>query len=242
MLFVPVALALLQTSAESSSRKKLLNPHAKHRRKSSNNGHSQFSQCSDEYQRSSLSRIQNHRSFSASLTNLFLSSNYRGYGISKACPKNTAGWTDRKLKNAVCWKNLDDSVDSVIGKIVSLSSRDFPMGRNGCRSCAIVGSSGILAVGIHFPRAFAPLLAMICLCLGHKHGPEIDKHDVVIRMNNAPTDGWEDIVGKKTSLRLAYQCCGSTNVTLFEVDIKKKGAQVAFINYGSSAYIDLCSQ
>ena len=61
-------------------------------------------------------------------------------------------------------------------------------------------------------------------------------------MNNAPTDGWEDIVGKKTSLRLAYQCCGSTNVTLFEGDIKEKGSQIAFINYGSSACIDLCKK
>ena len=156
MLLVPVVLALLQIR-ESSSRKNLLNPHAKHRRKSSNNGHSRFSQCTDEYQRSSLSRIQNHRSFSASLTNMFLSSKYRGYGISKACPKDTADWTDRKLKDAVCWKDLDDHVDSVIGKIQSLSPRDFPTSRNGCRSCAIVGSSGILAVGILSLRAFAPL-------------------------------------------------------------------------------------
>ena len=33
-------------------------------------------------------------------------------------------------------------------------------------------------------------------------GPFIDSHDLVLRFNNAPTEGYENDVGKKTSLRI----------------------------------------
>lgn len=49
-------------------------------------------------------------------------------------------------------------------------------------SCAVVGSSDILRID---PR-----------------GVEIDQHDMVFRLNNAPTAGWESAVGSKTSLRV----------------------------------------
>ena len=49
-------------------------------------------------------------------------------------------------------------------------------------TCAVVGSSDILRLD---PR-----------------GPEIDAHAVVWRLNNAPTAGWEDAVGRRTSARL----------------------------------------
>jgi len=49
------------------------------------------------------------------------------------------------------------------------------------RSCAVVGSSGIL--------------------LYYRRGEEIDKHEAVIRFNAAPTAGFEDYVGSKTTVR-----------------------------------------
>ena len=93
------------------------------------------------------------------------------------------------------------------------------------------------------------------LAVGHMYGSEIDlhdvgsffnsnyyimanlmegepNHDVVIRMNNAPTKGFEHMVGEKTTLRLAYQCCGSFNKTVLENDIRTHEAQIALINYG----------
>lgn len=36
----------------------------------------------------------------------------------------------------------------------------------------------------------------------HKFGQEIDAHDAVFRLNHAPTTGFEDIVGSKTTIRL----------------------------------------
>ncbi|KAK3232919.1 hypothetical protein CYMTET_56754 [Cymbomonas tetramitiformis] len=42
----------------------------------------------------------------------------------------------------------------------------------------------------------------------HRYGKEIDQHDLVLRFNNAPTKGMEEIVGTKTTIRLtnsAYQ-------------------------------------
>eukprot|EP00850_Spirogloea_muscicola_P003501 SM000014S00289 [mRNA] locus=s14:418149:421769:- [translate_table: standard] len=50
------------------------------------------------------------------------------------------------------------------------------------RSCAIVGSSGSLLLG--------------------DYGAEIDEHDVVIRFNGAPTQGYQEQVGSKTTYRL----------------------------------------
>eukprot|EP00854_Cymbomonas_tetramitiformis_P012004 gene12003-14184_t len=49
-------------------------------------------------------------------------------------------------------------------------------------SCAIVGNGG----GLKFS----------------KYGQDIDSHDVVIRMNQAPTIGYEEHVGSKTTIRL----------------------------------------
>ena len=50
------------------------------------------------------------------------------------------------------------------------------------RSCAVVGSADLLRLA---PR-----------------GAEIDRHEVVIRLNNAPTIGWESVVGSRTSVRV----------------------------------------
>lgn len=49
-------------------------------------------------------------------------------------------------------------------------------------TCAVVGSAGSL--------------------LGSKHGAAIDAHDVVFRMNDAPTAGYEADVGRRTSWRV----------------------------------------
>ena len=50
------------------------------------------------------------------------------------------------------------------------------------KTCAVVGNSGIV--------------------LNEKHGALIDSHDFVIRFNLAPTEGYEEHVGTKTSLRI----------------------------------------
>ncbi|XP_058861237.1 alpha-N-acetylgalactosaminide alpha-2,6-sialyltransferase 3-like [Acipenser ruthenus] len=51
-----------------------------------------------------------------------------------------------------------------------------------CKQCALVSNSGQM--------------------LGARKGKEIDQSDCVVRMNNAPTLGYEDDVGSKTSLRV----------------------------------------
>jgi len=50
------------------------------------------------------------------------------------------------------------------------------------RTCAVVGNAGHLT--------------------GTKYGGAIDGNDAVIRMNQAPTQGYEDIVGAKTTIRV----------------------------------------
>uniref|UniRef100_A0A672GNQ8 ST3 beta-galactoside alpha-2,3-sialyltransferase 1 n=1 Tax=Salarias fasciatus TaxID=181472 RepID=A0A672GNQ8_SALFA len=53
-----------------------------------------------------------------------------------------------------------------------------------CRTCAVVGNSGNLN--------------------GSHYGSLIDRNDVVIRMNQGPTEGYEDDVGSKTTHRVMY--------------------------------------
>ena len=52
------------------------------------------------------------------------------------------------------------------------------------------------------------------LMLEKKWGSEIDDYDIVIRFNHAPTDGYQDYVGSKTTLRLVNGHCfgGTTKV------------------------------
>ncbi|KAK2494178.1 hypothetical protein MC885_019085 [Smutsia gigantea] len=54
----------------------------------------------------------------------------------------------------------------------------------GCRRCAVVGNSGNLRESWY--------------------GPQIDSHDFVLRMNKAPTAGFEADVGSKTTHHLMY--------------------------------------
>ena len=54
--------------------------------------------------------------------------------------------------------------------------------QQGFNSCAVVGSSGSLLMG--------------------RWGGEIDQHEVVIRFNNAPVTGYEEIVGARGSVRM----------------------------------------
>lgn len=61
-----------------------------------------------------------------------------------------------------------------------LPSED-PLRPQGIPTCAIVGNAGTL--------------------LEHQFGPEIDAHDAVIRFNAGVTEGYEQFVGSKTTLR-----------------------------------------
>ena len=57
------------------------------------------------------------------------------------------------------------------------------------KTCAVVGSSNVLS--------------------GAGHGAAIDAHDVVVRMNEAPTATFEEDVGARTDVRfvgLAREC------------------------------------
>ena len=54
--------------------------------------------------------------------------------------------------------------------------------QQGYKSCAVVGSSGSLLMG--------------------RWGGEIDQHEVVIRFNNAPVTGYEEIAGARGSVRM----------------------------------------
>jgi len=69
------------------------------------------------------------------------------------------------------------------GSSTSSSGRDSSTSATSFKTCALVGNSAILSSG---PAA----------------GKFIDAHDVVFRLNQAPTKKYEDRVGKKTTVRI----------------------------------------
>ncbi|XP_033986897.1 CMP-N-acetylneuraminate-beta-galactosamide-alpha-2,3-sialyltransferase 2-like isoform X2 [Trematomus bernacchii] len=76
---------------------------------------------------------------------------------------------------------------------------------NRCRTCAVVGNSGNLK--------------------GSHYGPLIDFHDIVIRINDGPTIGYERDVGNKTTHRVMFPVSATnldnnTHLVLFPFKIR----------------------
>ncbi|XP_047460382.1 CMP-N-acetylneuraminate-beta-galactosamide-alpha-2,3-sialyltransferase 1-like isoform X1 [Mugil cephalus] len=91
------------------------------------------------------------------------------------------------------WKHLQDEKQdyNTYKKTVNSLFRTFPtipepvkLSRDSCKTCAVVGNSGNLK--------------------GSRHGPQIDFHDYVIRINGGRTKGFEEDVGTKTTHRVMY--------------------------------------
>ncbi|KAF6083141.1 ST3 beta-galactoside alpha-2,3-sialyltransferase 4 [Phyllostomus discolor] len=88
------------------------------------------------------------------------------------------------------------------------SAYELPYGTKGSedmllRVLAITSSS--------IPESILRLQCRRCVVVGNGHrlrnsslGEAIDKHDMVIRLNNAPVSGYEGDVGSKTTMRLFY--------------------------------------
>lgn len=115
-------------------------------------------------------------------------------------------WCCGRTQASTAYKSMPCSYSNSFNKIPL--RRDFANARdeirraldvpNGYPSCAIVGSSGRL--------------------LGNVHGPAIDDHALVMRMNTAPTVGFEAYAGTRTTHRvvattglseLLFDNCGS---------------------------------
>ncbi|XP_032828576.2 type 2 lactosamine alpha-2,3-sialyltransferase-like [Petromyzon marinus] len=64
------------------------------------------------------------------------------------------------------------------------STVPWELSRHACKRCVVVGNGFVLS--------------------NSSLGKEIDKHDIIIRMNEAPVTGYEQDVGSRTSLRIFY--------------------------------------
>jgi hypothetical protein len=88
--------------------------------------------------------------------------------------RNSSGWGGDQ-------KRLQKAILAIAtARIQSANSFNLSI----CHRCAIVGSSGDLQ--------------------GRKFGADIDSHDIVIRINAAPTFGFESDVGNRTTARVLY--------------------------------------
>ncbi|XP_024251379.1 CMP-N-acetylneuraminate-beta-galactosamide-alpha-2,3-sialyltransferase 1 isoform X1 [Oncorhynchus tshawytscha] len=91
------------------------------------------------------------------------------------------------------WQRLQDHKDpadfsEVVEKLFQVIPDNDKLykdaGPERCRTCAVVGNSGNLK--------------------GSRYGPLIDSSDVIIRMNMAPTSGFEEDVGSRTTHHVMY--------------------------------------
>ncbi|XP_012503599.1 PREDICTED: CMP-N-acetylneuraminate-beta-galactosamide-alpha-2,3-sialyltransferase 1 isoform X2 [Propithecus coquereli] len=80
--------------------------------------------------------------------------------------------------------NLNDTIKELFRVVPGNVDPVLEKRSVGCRRCAVVGNSGNLRES--------------------SYGSEIDSHDFVLRMNKAPTAGFEADVGSKTTHHLVY--------------------------------------
>ncbi|XP_052507436.1 CMP-N-acetylneuraminate-beta-galactosamide-alpha-2,3-sialyltransferase 1 isoform X2 [Budorcas taxicolor] len=89
-----------------------------------------------------------------------------------------------KLQREKQPNNLNDTIKELFQVVPGDVDPLLEKGSVGCRRCAVVGNSGNLRESWY--------------------GPQIDSHDFVLRMNKAPTAGFEADVGRKTTHHLVY--------------------------------------
>uniref|UniRef100_A0A4W5QFB2 CMP-N-acetylneuraminate-beta-galactosamide-alpha-2,3-sialyltransferase 1 n=1 Tax=Hucho hucho TaxID=62062 RepID=A0A4W5QFB2_9TELE len=80
--------------------------------------------------------------------------------------------------------NFSEVVEKMFHVIPDDDDLYMDAGPERCRTCAVVGNSGNLK--------------------GSRYGPLIDSSDVIIRMNMAPTSGFEEDVGSRTTHHVMY--------------------------------------
>ncbi|XP_066846862.1 CMP-N-acetylneuraminate-beta-galactosamide-alpha-2,3-sialyltransferase 1 isoform X1 [Anser cygnoides] len=105
---------------------------------------------------------------------------FPGHGVwPPAGPRRPA-----KLQGEKSPKNINDTLKELFGIIPADGDPLQERGTLTCRRCAVVGNSGNLRQS--------------------QYGQEIDSHDFVLRMNRAPTVGYESDVGSKTTHHFVY--------------------------------------
>ncbi|KAJ7403049.1 CMP-N-acetylneuraminate-beta-galactosamide-alpha-2,3-sialyltransferase 1 [Pitangus sulphuratus] len=90
----------------------------------------------------------------------------------------------KKLQAEKAPRNLNTTLTELFGVIPGDGDPLQERGTYTCRRCAVVGNSGNLRQS--------------------QYGQEIDSHDFVLRMNRAPTAGYESDVGSKTTHHFVY--------------------------------------
>ncbi|XP_020030049.1 CMP-N-acetylneuraminate-beta-galactosamide-alpha-2,3-sialyltransferase 1 [Castor canadensis] len=100
-----------------------------------------------------------------------------------ALQEDTYQWW-MKLQREKKPNNLSDTIKELFRVVPGNVDPELKKKSVGCRRCAVVGNSGNLRES--------------------SYGPKIDNHDFVLRMNKAPTMGFEMDVGSKTTHHLVY--------------------------------------
>ncbi|KAK1203586.1 SIA4A sialyltransferase, partial [Pygoscelis papua] len=98
-------------------------------------------------------------------------------------PEDSYRWW-LKLQGEKTPKNINATLSELFGIIPGDGDPLQERGTYTCRRCAVVGNSGNL--------------------LQSQYGQDIDSHDFVLRMNRAPTTGYESDVGSKTTHHFIY--------------------------------------
>ncbi|XP_044306339.1 CMP-N-acetylneuraminate-beta-galactosamide-alpha-2,3-sialyltransferase 1 isoform X2 [Varanus komodoensis] len=98
-------------------------------------------------------------------------------------PKESYRWW-LKLQGERSPKGINETIQELFEVIPGDGDHLLERSSSRCRRCAVVGNSGNLKQS--------------------QYGQEIDNHDLVFRMNRAPTAGFESDVGSKTTHHFVY--------------------------------------
>ncbi|XP_076850158.1 CMP-N-acetylneuraminate-beta-galactosamide-alpha-2,3-sialyltransferase 4 isoform X1 [Brachyhypopomus gauderio] len=145
-------------------------------------------------------------------------------------PQSIAKYPCDKIMSQKKWESLNLNISRNEELFLKLndffwkehsSALSLPYGLKGSESLLLKVLANYRIANYRMPTSIESLDCRTCVVIGNGFalknsslGIAIDRHDIVIRMNDAPVRGYEQDVGSKTTMRLFYPESASSNPDL----------------------------